>query len=160
LYADYVENGKTELSMKNPLISIMDGWISHIALPEPTDPFERAFAREVMEGERLRMKLLAAFFCFAFIALYLLSLLSSEPYLKRMIAPVGLVTGIGLLYEMSARALIRRILSSQRQMPRFVRYGNAFLETSLPTLLMMVLSSMFEPVYVLTGPPFNLVIQH
>lgn len=138
--------------MNNPLVLVMDGWIRQIAVPESTDPFERAFAREMMEGERLRMKILALFFCFGFAGLAAYAFLFDDPYLKGMIPSVGVITIAGLLYELSARALIRRILSAQRQIPSFARYGNAFLETSLPTLLMVVLCTAIQPVYVLTGP--------
>lgn len=69
-------------------------------------------------------------------------------------AAVLIVAACGLLaaYEVFARWVVGRRLRAGRPLPQPVRYWNALVETSMPTVLLVLVARHVEPVHVLQGP--------
>jgi len=65
-----------------------------------------------------------------------------------MIAVIALL----LCYELAIRYLIGRWLRQGRGVPGALRYLNAFVETSIPSLLILLVSREIDPLYVLQSP--------
>jgi len=84
----------------------------------------------------------------------LLYALFHQDYLRRFLAPaafIHMLAVIGLLfcYELALRHRIGRWLEQGRSVPGVLRYLNAFVETSVPSLLIYLLSRETNPIHVL-----------
>jgi adenylate cyclase len=123
-------------------------------LTEPVASFEDHLAREIIHSERTRMAILAGLLA-ALVAVFgLLYVLFHEDYLRRFLSPAALINAlavIGLLvcYELAIRHRIGRWLDQGRSVPGALRYLNAFVETSVPSLLIHLVSRETEPMHVL-----------
>jgi adenylate cyclase len=76
-------------------------------------------------------------------------------------AGVMIVTAVLVLagYELFVRWVVGRRLDAGKPVPQAVRYWNALVETSMPTILIALVARHVEPVYVLQGPaPFFFAI--
>ena len=62
------------------------------------------------------------------------------------------VTALLLCYELAIRHLIGRWLRQGRSVPGALRYLNAFVETSVPSILILLVSREINPQYVLQSP--------
>lgn len=111
----------------------------------------------MVESERLRTAILASLFALIalLVALFTWAFRDSEvPFLRspetlhRILAVMGGLIG----YELFVRAMLGRMLRNDRSPPPALRYLNALIETSVPTLLVLVLSREFDPAGVLQGP--------
>jgi adenylate cyclase len=83
--------------------------------------------------------------------------LSRQSYLLRFLTPavfVYIIAVIALLlcYELAIRYLFGRWLRRKRGVPGALRYLNAFVETSVPSILILLVSREINPVYVLQSP--------
>ncbi|MGQ0543850.1 MAG: hypothetical protein ACT4P3_00750 [Betaproteobacteria bacterium] len=69
-------------------------------------------------------------------------------------AGVVIVAACAILagYELFVRRVIGRRLSLGRPLPQSLRYWNALVETSMPTILIALVSRHVDPLYVLQGP--------
>src|SRR5689334_19612961 len=65
-----------------------------------------------------------------------------------------ILTAIALLlcYELAIRYMLGRLLRRGRPVPGALRYLNAFVETSVPSLLIILVSREIDPLYVLQSP--------
>jgi adenylate cyclase len=141
--------------MNNPLITFIDSLLQHVTTPEPSDPFERAFARQILAGERLRIIVLAGLFGFGIVGfgvLFGVGILRSDPFLSLVSPALMLIASVGIIYELNEYLLIGRVIRANRQSSPFVRYGNALIETSFPTLSILILATVLPPVFVLLSP--------
>ena len=80
-----------------------------------------------------------------------------KDYLLRFLTPAAffyIIAVIALLfcYELAIRHLIGRWLRRGKSVPGALRYLNAFVETSVPSILILLVSRELNPVYVLQSP--------
>ena len=119
--------------------------------------FDAYLGREMVESERLRMAILAGLIGLMMLVFPLIGwvfheeygqvLPSKETLNRAMAVAAGLVA-----YELLVREVLRRMLGRGATPPAELRYLNAFVETSLPSLLIMELSRDVDPALVLQGP--------
>lgn len=84
----------------------------------------------------------------------LLYALFGKDYLQRFLAPsafmyIFAVIALLLCYELAIRQLIGRWLRQGRGVPSVLRYLNAFVETSVPSILIILVSREVDPLFVL-----------
>jgi len=119
--------------------------------------FEDHLAREIIHSERVRMAILAGLLG-ALIAFYVLgyALFRVDHHLRFLTSGVFLyiiaVIALLLFYELAVRHLIGRWLRQGRSVPGALRYLNAFVETSVPSILILLVSRELNPQYVLQSP--------
>ncbi|HEX7054559.1 MAG TPA: adenylate/guanylate cyclase domain-containing protein [Burkholderiales bacterium] len=120
--------------------------------------FAQLLAREIAASERRRMAILAGLFGALALLFPLLVLAFREYYLSlfgsyRIVARVALAC-LGLVaYELAVRAVVARRLARGGVPPQALRYLNALVETSIPTLFVALAARDIPPVYALEGPP-------
>jgi hypothetical protein len=123
---------------------------------DPRASFEAHLAREILESERTRTAILAGIFALLMVAFPLAVLVFYEDYARnfRSLATIGYVvsvTGALVAYELLVRRLLARWLRRGGMPPPFAR-RNALIETSVPTILILVVARDVDPVIVLQGP--------
>jgi adenylate cyclase len=119
--------------------------------------FETHLSREMVHSERLRVTLLAG--SFALIAAMVAAFTwifrdSPVPFLRSPDALRGILQAMGglIAYELWVRFVLGHMLRRGKAPPAALRYLNALIETSLPSLLVVMLTREFEPPAVLLGP--------
>ena len=123
-----------------------------------TADFEAQLSRETFESERLRMAALAAVFALLSIVFPVFAWTFREEYQRTFssyatIAKLILVALAMVGYWLLARRVLARLLA-RGVTPRIeVRYLNGLIETSVPSLLILVAARDVDPVMVLQGPP-------
>jgi adenylate cyclase len=108
-----------------------------------SEEFERELTREVLRTELLRVKALIATGCVMLVMLTATFVI--DPAISNriwrgtegMVREYALVTGF-LLFEVWVHSQIRRNLKLDRDLPVVRRYIGAFIETSLPTLILIL----------------------
>lgn len=123
-------------------------------MPEPAATFEDHLAREIIHSERVRMAILAGLLGALIVFFGLMYALFREDYQHIFSRPkafnhAGVMLALLLCYELGIRHLIGRWLERGRSVPEALRYLNAFVETSVPTILIVLVSRELDPVYVL-----------
>ena len=118
--------------------------------------FDRALIRETLSSEKVRTTILAALFgCLlaTYLALMLLfpSLHAPLFHNNPTLPAVGL--GLATAYELLARVVIGRFSKKDREIPFIGRYANALVESSLPTLAILLAARLLDPVTALSSPP-------
>jgi len=114
---------------------------------------------EILASERLRVRalmiLMGVLFTFSLILLTLPP--DALPFflmVERQV-PIGAIAtfyGAAFLYEIGAHTALGFIIAKRRHIPEAPRYGNAFLETSIPTAMMVLLSGAVGPEIALNSP--------
>ena len=126
-------------------------------MSEPAASFEDHLAREIIQSERVRMAILAGLLG-ALIAFYVLGYaLSRVDELLRFLTPavfayIIAVIALLLCYELALRHLIGGWLRRGKAVPGALRYLNALVETSVPSILIYLVSREIDPKYVLQSP--------
>jgi adenylate cyclase len=120
----------------------------------PAATFEDHLAREIIHSERVRMAILAGLLGVLIVFSGLMYALFREDYQQVFSSPraffhAGTVFALLFCYELAIRHLIGRWLGQGRSVPSALRYLNAFVETSVPTILMFLIAREIDPVYVL-----------
>jgi adenylate cyclase len=103
--------------------------------------FERALATEVLASERMRATVLAAALAVLLVADQLLFVFAHDMFVRLAGKPVPvvlpiIVIGPFLAYEVVVLLVLRHLSPRNRDLPTFMRYANAAVETSLPTALL------------------------
>jgi adenylate cyclase len=116
--------------------------------------FEEHFAREILQSERTRMAVLAGVLAALLGVFVLLFLFYQEDYRQQFASAAAFrqlgAAMIGLLvYELAIREVIGRRLRAGRRVPQPLRYLNALVETSFPTLLIYLVARHTQPQHVL-----------
>ena len=119
--------------------------------------FEEHLAREIMRSERTRTAILAGVLGAVVVLFPAFALAYRSYYVDTFGSPAAavkivVVCGVLVAYELFVRWVIGRRLESARPLPPALRYWNALVETSMPTILIVLVSRNVEPVYVLQGP--------
>ena len=123
-------------------------------MSEPAASFEDHLAREIIHSERMRMALLAGLLGVLVVFYGLGYALSRIDNLLRFLTPAAFfyiiaVIVLLLCYELGIRHLIGRWLRRGKGVPGALRYLNAFVETSVPSILILLVSREVNPLYVL-----------
>lgn len=123
--------------------------------PDPQRAFERDFARATLVSERKRATILSAVLALM-LSNYLAALLLFSDLLD-MVPPDArrwgpLLLAAGLCYTLLARLVFGLYARSGRQPPPLSRYANVLLETSLPTLGLILVAWLVGPLPMLLGP--------
>jgi adenylate cyclase len=119
------------------------------AAADPT--FERALAAEIMASERMRVRVLAATLAILLVVQLLIFLSPLRDTLQRLAhepLPVWLplaVIGPFVAYEFLVIFILRYRATRGLDMPTPVRFANAFIETSLPTVMLWWISGYTSP---------------
>jgi adenylate cyclase len=123
-------------------------------MPDPR--FEERLSREILESERTRMLILAVLSGSMVVAYLALVLVFRDEYTRTLGTPWVLqVVAVAVLlagYELAVRAVIGRRLEQGKTLPRPLRFLNAIVETSVPSILILLTSRQVDPVYPLLGP--------
>ena len=118
--------------------------------------FESQLMRETLLSERLRATILASMAAVLGLTLFLLSRLDASDFLtslrqtKTDYPMLGLI-GALVLYELGLRHILGRLIHSHRRAPLPLRYVNACLETTMPTLAILLFAQRLEPMYALVS---------
>jgi adenylate cyclase len=119
--------------------------------------FEKEFSKEVLLGERFRLFIIAAIFLI--IVFYLLMLLFFYKDLfnqyfqgQNPLYWVVLILGFFSLRSLIVRKVWNRWLKSGKKLPEILRYLNSFLEVSIPTIIIFILSQYSESIIILLSP--------
>jgi len=122
----------------------------------PAVSFEGHLAREIVASERLRMGALAALLGALLLIFPVFYGLFQDSYRqfftssKGMVSS-GLVISLLLVYELAVRYAVGRRARDGRGIPEGLRYLNAFVETSVPSILIMLVARHANPAVVLQG---------
>jgi adenylate cyclase len=110
---------------------------------------ERHLSREILHSERLRMAILA--WLFTAVAALVLLFAWIFPRGPRPLIAVAVAGGL-VAYELLVRRLLGRMLVRGVMPPAVMRFVNAAVEVSVPTLTMILVARDIEPIAVLQGP--------
>src|SRR5262245_1866553 len=121
-------------------------------MTRPADPnFERALAAEIMASERMRVRVLAAVLAILFLiqqAIFLSPLRDTLQQFAHTPLPAWLplaVIGPFAAYELMVIVILRYRAARGLDMPTPARFGNALIETSLPTVMLWWISGYITP---------------
>src|SRR5688572_26014661 len=108
--------------------------------PAQAASFDEHLAREIVQSERLRMGALAAFLTALLVVLAALYLVFHEDYRRYFTNPRGFILAFAvvaglIVYELTARYVAGRRAAAGLGVPQALRYLNAFIEISAPSLL-------------------------
>lgn len=118
---------------------------------------ESHLAQEILESERLRMAILAALFAVLTLVFPLFAALFHEEYrgtfaTRGMLWTAMAISAALVAYEMLARRLLPVFARRGGAAVAVLRYWNAFVETSVPSLLIWMAGRHVETQFVLGGP--------
>ncbi len=130
---------------------------THDPVADPTASFEDHLAREIIHSERMRMAILAGLLSVLIVFYGLGYMLYRKDNLLHFLTPsvfIYIIAVIALLlcYELAIRFLFGRWLRRERGVPVALRYLNAFVETSVPSILILLVSREIDALYVLQSP--------
>lgn len=128
--------------------------------PEEVDAkaaFEAELAREILGAERFRATLLATIPTVAVFALVVASsaypdVVATLLHGRVDLAPVGLFLIAVACFEIFVLARVRRLLARGERASWQTRYGQAFVETSLPTAVILYYATIDGPIQALLMP--------
>ncbi len=119
--------------------------------------YEREMTREILVSERLRVSILAAIFSTLLLA-YLFFSLSFPEQLHRLFPPsfrsftVVIFLTVVIAYEWVVRERLGRLIDDEKVPRTLFRYSSAFNEISIPTIAIILVSRLFDPVFALLTP--------
>src|SRR5262245_4088387 len=120
----------------------------------PVASFEEHFARETLASERMRASILATTVAALLVFFGVLTWLFHDVYRQyytgyRALFWMGGILGGLLAYELTIRQVMGRWLRRGRTLPQGLRYLNALVETSVPSLLILAAGTQTNPAHVL-----------
>jgi adenylate cyclase len=108
--------------------------------------FEERLTREILQSERTRMLILAGLsgsLVVTFPVHAIRSGIFGTAWALQVVAVFGLLT----CYELAIRQVVGRRLEQGKTLPQPLRFLNAFVETSVPSILILLGSRQVDPVY-------------
>ncbi len=113
--------------------------------------FEARLTREIMQSERTRMLILAGLSGSLAVLFPALALVARQNdarvFRTAWVLQVLVVLVVLACYELAIRHVIGRRLEQGKTVPRGLRFLNAFVETSVPSVLIVIGSRQVDPVY-------------
>jgi adenylate cyclase len=121
------------------------------------ETFEHAFGRAVLQSERLRLSvvillLVAIILRWLFVWLFLPGVLEGQLGGALNLAALGVLGAVALVYELAVLGRVTLALRRDWPIPRVLRFVNAFVEISVPTLAVIVGPEVTSPAYALDMP--------
>jgi adenylate cyclase len=125
---------------------------------------EEEFKRNLLESEKSRATILLWIFIFIWLA-YILLIFILQPEFMKIFSEGSsalwliIILSLLIIYEAGLRLFFKNLIKKRVTPPPPMRYINAFVETSIPAVLILVVSRSINPYYVLNGPaPFAFFI--
>ena len=124
-----------------------------------TSRFDDDLYFEILKSERVRVRALLGIFGALFAMSFALTLL--PPSFSPVHALIGdrfpmgtlaLFYGLAVAYELVVHTVLGRVIARRFRAPEFPRYGNALVETSLPTIMLIQLAKALGPEIALNSP--------
>jgi adenylate cyclase len=121
------------------------------------ETFEEAIVRETLQSERLRLSIIAVLLGVSFLRWIVMAIFFPAQIDEQLGAPIDyraliVLWGIAFVYELFAVFMVHRALHGKIRPPFFARYVNAFVETSIPTLTLVLGIDATSPAYILAIP--------
>ena len=123
------------------------------------DVFEKEFAIESLKSERLRVSILIGSIVSALVFVLIMAPIFYGDFqsafhgrFREFLLAVYVIFGANLLYLIAERIILSRLIKRGQKPFPALKYISAFVETSIPTLGMMVGSSFLGPIYTLFTP--------
>ncbi|HMV41743.1 MAG TPA: adenylate/guanylate cyclase domain-containing protein [Leptospiraceae bacterium] len=127
-------------------------------LPKIKSNYQDEFYRQMLVNEKKRVTIIASLIAFIlFVQIILRFFIPDSLINKYPTALEGSKYSIAILflffiYEIVVRFIFSNFIKKDIQPPEFIRYGNAFVETSVPTLGMILFGYFQEPTDALVSP--------
>ena len=123
-------------------------------MPDAAATFEEHLAREILHSERARMAILAGLIGLLIVIFGLVIAVYRDEYRQifsrpRVMFHAGAMLAVLLCYELAVRHVIGRRLERGSGVANGLRYLNALIETSVPSILIVLMAREISPVYVL-----------
>ena len=114
------------------------------------DTFEAHLAREIVQSERMRMALLAGLSAVMIVFWSLMYTFHRDTYLLHFGNPAVIIHIVAVLafllcYELVLRQVLARRLARGGGAPHALRYLNALVETSVPSIVIVAVASEIDP---------------
>src|SRR5215471_3619376 len=118
-----------------------------------TDGYADALRREILRSEQRRMRALAIILAVLLVGTVTVSTVFtdlSRNLFRGGLSPLLPLQGIGpfVAYEVLALFLLRLRIKQDRDFPRYGRFANALIETTLPSVIIYRLAQQMDPAYV------------
>src|SRR5688572_16418717 len=118
--------------------------------------FDEHLAREILASERVRIGILIRVVVALLVFFSVFAVLFRGTYLQFFAGPGGMLYAGAILvallgYELAIRSVIDSRLARGRSLPQGLRYLNALVETSVPSLMILAVSQAANPAHVLQG---------
>jgi adenylate cyclase len=127
----------------------------HVANPA----FEKDFSLEMLQNDRLRVTILLIAWIASFLLISFLSIFFYDSFqrifhgnFRGFLFTFAIGTAIVVFCLLLERMFIKRSIRRRKDASPFLRYLSAFIETSIPSLGMLVVSSYLGPIYSLFTP--------
>src|SRR6185436_1518232 len=141
--------GRESARPDDPAVRSPAGYGGHSVRPTAGDlPFEERLTREILQSERTRMLILAGL-SGSLVATFPAHALRSGIFGTAWALQVVAVFVLLASYELTIRQVVGRRLGQGKTLPRPLRFLNAFVETSVPSILILLGSRQVDPVYAL-----------
>lgn len=132
----------------------------HLFRPSPErSQLEEDLSFEVLKSERIRafalMCILGGLFSVSLIGSFVPRSINPLLQLTGGRFPFGATAifyGVAFLYELCAHILVDKAIQRRRHVPDFPRFGNALAETTMPTIMLILLSRAIGPEIALNSP--------
>ena len=128
--------------------------------PDADPAFDRALRREILASEILRARVMAATLAGLLVVVTVAIAVGHDAFQRFATRPISwwlplAIIGPFLLYECGFLTGMSLFAARGRQPPRLAHYGNAIIETSMPTAILLFASGYAEPAIIFGGwPPF------
>ncbi len=116
--------------------------------------FDKQLLNATLQSERIRATILAGTSAALGMTLVVLSRFDNSDFINALrqndteYGIFGLAAGL-VIYEMFLRFVLGRVIQKEKIPPLSIRYVNALVETSVPTIAMIMFARSFEPMYAL-----------
>jgi adenylate cyclase len=125
----------------------------------PARPIDEDLYFEILKSEQLRVRTLMVVMAVLFAAALILFALPRESVpIFRLVegaipfGEIALFYGAAFLYESIAQAVLGHVIARRRRLPELPRYVNALIETSIPTVMMILVAHGTGPEVALNSP--------
>jgi len=121
---------------------------------------EQDLSFEILKSERIRARALMCILGTLFAASLILGFVIPQPWnpIRRLsgerfpFTATAVFYGLAFFYELAVLTLVGKAIAKRFHVPDFARYGNALAETSLPTIMLVLLANSLGPEIALNSP--------